>query len=84
MNYDEAKGWLVGEANRGLAAMFTMMNAERLMVGIQGLGIAGAAISRRLPMRASVCRAAAPMAKPAGADHRPCRCAPDAAQRWQL
>ncbi|MDG2515413.1 acyl-CoA dehydrogenase [Sphingobium yanoikuyae] len=43
MNYDGATGWLVGEAHRGLAAMFTMMNAERLMVGIQGLGIAGAA-----------------------------------------
>ena len=43
MNYDEATGWLVGEPHRGLAAMFTMMNAERLMVGIQGQGIAGAA-----------------------------------------
>ncbi len=43
MNYDVATGWLVGEPHRGLAAMFTMMNAERLMVGIQGLGIAGAA-----------------------------------------
>ncbi|WP_067732541.1 acyl-CoA dehydrogenase [Novosphingobium naphthalenivorans] len=43
MNYDGAKGWLVGEPHRGLAAMFTMMNAERLMVGIQGLGIAGGA-----------------------------------------
>jgi alkylation response protein AidB-like acyl-CoA dehydrogenase len=43
MNYDGAIGWLVGEPNRGLAAMFTMMNAERLIVGIQGLGIAGAA-----------------------------------------
>ena len=43
MNYDGATGWLVGEEHRGLAAMFTMMNAERLMVGIQGLGIAGAA-----------------------------------------
>lgn len=43
MNYDAATGWLVGEPNRGLAAMFTMMNAERLMVGIQGLGVAGAA-----------------------------------------
>ena len=42
MNYDGATGWLVGEPNKGLAAMFTMMNAERLMVGIQGLGIAGA------------------------------------------
>ena len=37
MNYDSAKGWLVGEANKGLAAMFIMMNAARLGVGIQGL-----------------------------------------------
>ena len=43
MNYDGATGWLVGDPHRGLAAMFTMMNAERLMVGMQGLGIAGAA-----------------------------------------
>ncbi len=43
MNYDGASGWLVGEPGRGLAAMFTMMNAERLVVGIEGLGIAGAA-----------------------------------------
>lgn len=40
MNFDGAKGWLVGEENRGLAAMFTMMNYERLGVGIQGLGAA--------------------------------------------
>jgi alkylation response protein AidB-like acyl-CoA dehydrogenase len=38
--FDDATGWLVGEPNRGLAAMFTMMNAERLSVGIQGLGVA--------------------------------------------
>ncbi len=38
MNYDGAKGWLVGEENKGLAAMFIMMNAARLGVGIQGLG----------------------------------------------
>jgi alkylation response protein AidB-like acyl-CoA dehydrogenase len=37
MNFDQAVGYLVGEANRGLAAMFTMMNYERLGVGIQGL-----------------------------------------------
>jgi alkylation response protein AidB-like acyl-CoA dehydrogenase len=43
MNYDGATGWLVGEPGRGLAAMFTMMNAERLFVGIQGLGLADAA-----------------------------------------
>ncbi len=40
MNYDGATGWLVGAPGRGLAAMFTMMNAERLMVGVQGLGVA--------------------------------------------
>ena len=37
MNYDGAKGWLVGEEMKGLAAMFVMMNAARLGVGIQGL-----------------------------------------------
>ncbi len=38
MNYDGAKGWIVGEENKGLAAMFIMMNAARLGVGVQGLG----------------------------------------------
>ncbi len=37
MNYDGAKGWLLGEEMKGLAAMFIMMNAARLGVGIQGL-----------------------------------------------
>ena len=37
LNYDEAKGWLVGEANRGLQAMFVMMNEARLGVANQGL-----------------------------------------------
>jgi len=44
MNYDGAKGWLVGEENKGLAAMFTMMNYERLGVGIQGMGAAEASL----------------------------------------
>jgi acyl-CoA dehydrogenase len=39
MNYDGATAWLVGEENRGLAAMFVMMNEARLAVGLQGLGI---------------------------------------------
>jgi alkylation response protein AidB-like acyl-CoA dehydrogenase len=38
MNFDEAVGYLVGEPNQGLACMFTMMNYERLSVGLQGLG----------------------------------------------
>ncbi|MCB1750856.1 MAG: acyl-CoA dehydrogenase C-terminal domain-containing protein [Gammaproteobacteria bacterium] len=43
INFDAAEGYLVGELNRGMAAMFVMMNSERLAVGIQGLGIAEAA-----------------------------------------
>lgn len=39
MNYDGATGWLVGEEMKGLAAMFIMMNAARLGVGLQGLGV---------------------------------------------
>jgi acyl-CoA dehydrogenase len=39
MNYDGAQGWLVGEENRGLPAMFVMMNEARLGVGVQGLAL---------------------------------------------
>jgi acyl-CoA dehydrogenase len=39
LNYDGAKGWLVGEANRGLNAMFVMMNGARLGVAVQGLSL---------------------------------------------
>lgn len=40
MEFDSSKGWLVGEKNKGLKAMFTMMNAARLSVAMQGLGLA--------------------------------------------
>ncbi|MFL2769417.1 MAG: acyl-CoA dehydrogenase C-terminal domain-containing protein [Rhodospirillaceae bacterium] len=43
MNFENATGWLVGQPNKGMRAMFTMMNAARLGVGIQGLGIGEAA-----------------------------------------
>ena len=43
MEYDGATGWLVGEPNRGLACMFTMMNSARLNVGLEGVGVAEAA-----------------------------------------
>ncbi len=43
MEYDGALGYLIGKPNQGLAAMFTMMNYERLSVGIQGLGLAAIA-----------------------------------------
>jgi alkylation response protein AidB-like acyl-CoA dehydrogenase len=39
MNYDGATGWLMGEENRGINAMFTMMNEARLGVGVQGLAV---------------------------------------------
>ena len=39
LNYDDAKGWLVGEEHRGLPAMFVMMNSARLGVAIQGLAM---------------------------------------------
>ncbi|HTZ65875.1 MAG TPA: acyl-CoA dehydrogenase family protein, partial [Roseiarcus sp.] len=39
LNYDGAKGWLVGEEHRGLPAMFVMMNGARLAVAVQGLGL---------------------------------------------
>ncbi len=43
LRFDEATGWLVGEAGRGLNAMFVMMNAARLHVALQGIGLLDAA-----------------------------------------
>ncbi|QOF77707.1 acyl-CoA dehydrogenase family protein [Variovorax sp. 38R] len=43
MRFDDATGWLVGEPGRGLAAMFVMMNAARLHVALQGIGLLDAA-----------------------------------------
>lgn len=48
MNFEAAKGWLVGEPHKGLQAMFVMMNSARLMVGLQGLGLAEAAYQTSL------------------------------------
>ena len=42
LTFEDATGWLVGEPHKGMRAMFTMMNSERLSVGIQGLGVAEA------------------------------------------
>ena len=39
LNFENATGYLIGTANKGLSSMFTMMNLERIVVGIQGLGI---------------------------------------------
>ena len=43
MRFDDATGWMIGEPNRGLQAMFVMMNAARLHVGLQGIGLLEAA-----------------------------------------
>jgi 3-(methylsulfanyl)propanoyl-CoA dehydrogenase len=48
MEFDGATGWMVGEPNGGLAAMFTMMNNARLGVGVQGIGSAEAAYQHAL------------------------------------
>ena len=48
MNYDNAVGYLVGAPNKGMKAMFTMMNAARLYVGVQGLGIGEVAYQNAL------------------------------------
>ena len=43
MQYSGATGWMVGAPNKGMAAMFTMMNNARMAVGVQGVGVADAA-----------------------------------------
>jgi alkylation response protein AidB-like acyl-CoA dehydrogenase len=48
MQYEGAKGWLVGEPHKGMAAMFTMMNNARLSVAVQGVGLAEAAAQHAL------------------------------------
>ncbi|MCV2892924.1 acyl-CoA dehydrogenase [Lentibacter sp. XHP0401] len=48
MQYDGATGWLVGEENKGMAAMFTMMNNARLGVGCQGIGAGEGAYQKAL------------------------------------
>ncbi len=48
MNFDGATGWLIGTPNKGMSAMFTMMNEARLAVGLQGLGLAEVAYQNAL------------------------------------
>tara|TARA_B100000700_G_scaffold319517_1_gene414805 strand:- start:1237 stop:2997 length:1761 start_codon:yes stop_codon:yes gene_type:complete len=48
LNFDNAKGFLIGKENKGLSSMFTMMNLERIIVGIQGLGISETAYQNSL------------------------------------
>ena len=89
MNYDGAIGYLIGEPHRGMRAMFSMMNYERLMVGQQGLSLAEVAYQSaadyardRLQGRSlKGRRGARPARRP---DHRPPRRAPDAADHPRL
>jgi len=48
LNFDEATGFIIGPKNKGLSQMFTMMNLERIVVGIQGLGISEIAYQNSL------------------------------------
>ncbi|MEO9825719.1 MAG: acyl-CoA dehydrogenase [Paracoccaceae bacterium] len=60
MEYDGATGWLVGEEHAGMAAMFTMMNNARLVVGAQGIGVAEAAFQHALAYAVDRKQGAAP------------------------
>ncbi len=89
MNFDGARGWLLGQANQGLACMFTMMNDARFQVGLQGLGIAERAFQGRPRLRPRTPAVARP-GRPAGTgqgrrpDHRAPRRAPHAADPEDL
>jgi len=48
LNFENATGYLIGSENKGLSSMFTMMNLERIVVGIQGLGISETAYQNAL------------------------------------
>ena len=48
LNFDDAVGYMIGPKNKGLNSMFTMMNLERIVVGIQGLGISEIAYQNSL------------------------------------
>ncbi|WP_136646332.1 acyl-CoA dehydrogenase [Tabrizicola sp. YIM 78059] len=63
MQYDRARGWLVGGPHRGMAAMFTMMNNARLSVAVQGVGLAEAALQQALAHATDRHQGATPLAK---------------------
>lgn len=65
MRFDDATGWLVGEPGRGLAAMFVMMNAARLHVALQGIGLLDAAWQKADAYAAERRQMRAPGAAPA-------------------
>jgi len=64
LNFDGATGYLIGEENRGLAAMFKMMNIERLTVGLQGLGMSEIAYQNALEYAQERMQSKAPAPRP--------------------
>ncbi len=64
LNFDNARGYLVGEQNRGLAAMFRMMNIERLTVGVQGLGLVEIACQNAIAYAMERLQSRAPAPRP--------------------
>ena len=77
MEYDGARGWLVGHEHGGMATMFVMMNNARLGVGVQGLGVAEAATQKALAYAMDPQTGAHPCRR-GGHDRRSCGCAADA------
>ena len=68
MNFEGSKGWLIGEENRGLAAMFVMMNHARLAVGVNAIGLMEAAYQKSLSYAKDRAQGRAPVPSRAGAD----------------
>ena len=64
LNFDAATGYLIGEENRGLAAMFKMMNIERMTVAMQGLGFAEIAYQNALAYALDRTQSKAPAPRP--------------------
>jgi butyryl-CoA dehydrogenase len=64
LNFDDSQGFLIGDENRGLAAIFKMMNIERLTVGIQGLGLADIAYQNALAYAQERTQSRAPGERP--------------------
>jgi alkylation response protein AidB-like acyl-CoA dehydrogenase len=69
MDYDRAIGWLVGDENKGMAAMFTMMNNARLGVAGQGIAIAEAATQAATDYAMARKQGRTPFGKTAIIDH---------------
>ena len=70
MNFDGATGWLLGEADKGLAGMFVMMNHARLAVGVTAIGLMDAALQKALAYAREREQGRAPAAGGSGSERR--------------